>query len=231
MSKLSLLLSKSALTSLFACGIISAATVTGGLSKYRAFQFGTDLPTVATQVGANVSQAKVIHSRPALNQELEWRPQSLGPSDQRESANEVVFSFYNGELYRIAISYDRYEIEGLTADDIIEAVSAIYGPVANLPIQVKPLEDRYGDQDEVVARWQDPQYSFDLMRSSYGPAFKLIGILKRLDSQARAAIQEAKRLDIQEAPQRDAARQASEQEAVRAKLEKSRLVNKPRFRP
>jgi hypothetical protein len=98
-------------------------------------------------------------------------------------------------------------------------------------IPVKSPEDSYGDQDEVVARWQDPQYSFDLMRSSYGPTFKLIGVLRALDSAANAAIQEAKRLDIEEAPQRDAARQASEQEAVRAKLEKSRLVNKPGFRP
>lgn len=231
MSKLSLIVSKLTLTSLFVCGMISAASVAGDLSKYRGFQFGTDLPTVTKQVGASVSQAKVIHSRPALIQELKWRPQSLGPSTQKESANEVVFSFYNGELYRIAISYDRYEIQGLTTDDIIEAVSTIYGPAARLAIPVKSPENHYSDQDEVVARWQDPQYSFDLVRSSYGPTFKLIGVLKRLDAPAQAAIHEATRLDIEEAPQRDAARRASEQEAVRAKLEKSRLVNKPRFRP
>jgi hypothetical protein len=231
MSKLSLIAAKAALVSLLACGLITAATAAGDLSKYRSFQFGTDLATIAKQVGASASQAKVVHSRPALIQELEWHPQGLGPSAEKESANDVVFSFYNGELYRIAINYDRYETEGLTAEDIIGAVSTIYGPAAKLVIPVKSPEDSYGDQDEVVARWQDPQYSFDLMRSSYGPTFKLIGVLRALDSAANAAIQEAKRLDIEEAPQRDAARQASEQEAVRAKLEKSRLVNKPRFRP
>jgi hypothetical protein len=211
------------------CGVISAAAA--DLSKYRGFQFGTDLPTVAKQVGASVTQANVIHSRPALIQELEWRPQSLGPSTQKESSDEVVFSFYNGELYRLVIKYDRYEIEGLTAEDIIDAVSTIYGPAVRPAAPVKAEEDRYGEQEDVVARWQDPQYCFDLMRSSYGPTFKLIGVLKRLDSPAQAAMLEAKRLDIQEAPQRDAARQASEQEAARAKLEKARLVNKPRFRP
>lgn len=231
MSKPGSIVSKSALASLFVCGMISAATEAGDFSKYRDFQFGADLPTVAKQAGLNVAQAKVIHSRPALIQELEWHPQSLGPSAQRDSANEVVFSFYNGELYRIAISYDRYEIEGLTAADVIEAVSTLYGPPDQLPIPVKSPEDRYGDRDEVVARWQDSQYSFHLMRSSYGSTFKLIGVLKRLDSSAQAAVQEATRLDIQEAPQRDAARQASEQESARAKLEKSRLLNKPRFRP
>jgi hypothetical protein len=132
---------------------------------------------------------------------------------------------------RTEVEYDRYEIEGLTAEDIVEAVSTIHGPAAKFAPPAAPTEDHYGDKEEVVGRWQDPQYSFDLIRSSYGPTFKLIGVLKKLNSLAQAAIQEAKRLDIQEAPQRDAARQASEQEAVRAMLEKSRLVNKPRFRP
>jgi len=231
MLKVNRIASKSAFTSLFLCGMISAATVAGDLSKYRSFQFGTGLPAVAKQIGASVSQAKVIHSRPALIQELQWRPQSLGPSAQKESADEVIFSFYSGELYRIEIKYDRYETEGLTTEDVIEAVSVMYGATARFTAPVKAAEARYGDQEEVVARWQDPQYCFDLTRSSYGPSFRLIGILKRLDSPAQAAIVEAKRLDVLEAPQRDAALQASEQETARAKLEKARLLNKPRFRP
>jgi hypothetical protein len=48
----------------------------GDLSTYRNFQLGTDLATVAKQAGEDPSQANVIHRRPALIQELEWRPQS-----------------------------------------------------------------------------------------------------------------------------------------------------------
>jgi hypothetical protein len=231
MFKVRSIASKSRLTALFVCGAMSIATAAGDLSRYRSFRFGTDLPTVARQVGASVSQAKVIHRRPALIQELEWRPRSLGPSLQAEPANEVVFSFYNGELYRIVVSYDRYEIEGLTAQDIIDAVSVIYGPAIQVAAPVKNAWDSYSGRDEPVARWQDSQYAFDLVRPAYGPSFKLIGVLKELDSSAQDAIVEAKRLDDREAPQRDAARVASEQEAARAQLEKSRLVNKPRFRP
>jgi hypothetical protein len=84
-----------------------ASASAADLSKYRNFRLGTDLGTIAKQVGASPSQAKVIHRRPALIQELEWRPQPLGPSSQTESAQEVVFSFYGGELFRIAINYDR----------------------------------------------------------------------------------------------------------------------------
>jgi hypothetical protein len=99
------------------------------------------------------------------------------------------------------------------------------------PALAKAAPGPYGDQEEVLARWQDQQYRFDLMRYSYGPSFKLIGVLKRLEAPAQAAISEAKRLDNQEAPQRDAARMATEEEAARAKLQKARIVNKPNFRP
>jgi hypothetical protein len=82
---------------------MSATTLAKDLSRYRNFQFGTDLPTIAKQVRASPSQAKVVHRRPALIQELEWHPQPLDPSSQTEFANEVIFSFYEGELFRIAI--------------------------------------------------------------------------------------------------------------------------------
>jgi hypothetical protein len=223
--------SKSALTSLFVCGVVSAAAVAADLSQYRNVQFGTDLPAVAKQVGVSASEAKVIHSRPALVQELEWRPRGLGSSPQTESVDKVIFSFYNGELYRIVINYDRYEIEGLTAEDMVDAISVTYGTATKPAPPVKAGQDRYGDQEDVIARWQDPQYYFDLVRSSYGRGFSLIGVMTRLDSPVQAAILEAKRLDDQEAPQRDAARLASEQGAARDKLEKARLLNKPRFRP
>jgi hypothetical protein len=219
-----------ALTSFLAFGVMSAVALAADLSKYRNFQFGADVGTIAKQVGASPSQAKAIQRRPALIQELQWRPQPLGPSSQTESANEVVFSFYDGELFRIAVNYDRYETEGLTADDFIESISATYG-IAEMSVPpANAVQGRYGDQDETVARWQDSQYCFDLIRS-YGPSFRLLGVLKRLQAPVQASVTEAKRLDDQEAPQRDAARIAGEEEAVRAKLEKARIVNKPKFRP
>jgi hypothetical protein len=221
----------SALASLLVFGVLSAAILTKDLSRYRTFQLGTDLPGIAKQVGADPSQAKVVHSRPALIQELKWRTQPLGRSSQTESVQEVVFSFYDGELFRIAVDYDRYLTEGLTADDFIEAISAVYGIAETPAAPTNAVQGAYGDQDEIIARWQDSQYCFDLIRSSYGPSFRLIGVLKRLQGPAQAATAEAKRLDDQEAPQRNAARLADEKEVERAKLEKSRLVNKPKFRP
>jgi len=210
---------------------MSAATLPEGLSKYRNFVLGTDLSIVAGQAGADPSQAKVIHRRPALIQELEWRPPYLGSSSQPEPVKEMILSFYYGKLFRIEVNYDRYETEGLTAEDFIDAISAIYGPAARPTIPIKVAPGVYGDQEEILAQWQDSQHRFDLIRSSYGPTFRLVGVMKRMEAPAQAATLEAKRLDGQESPQREAARIASEEEAAKTKLEKARLANKPKFRP
>lgn len=212
-------------------GPMSAVTFAADLSRYRSFELGSDLATVAKQAAADPSQAKVVHSRPALIQELDWRPQPLGASARTESVQEVLFSFYDGQLFRIKVDYDRYQTEGLSVDDFVDALSAAYGPAVRPAASAKVAPGSYDDQEEIVAQWQDSQYRFDLIRLPYGPTFRLVGIMKKLDAPAQAATLEAKRLDDQEAPQREAARLASEEDAAKTKLEKARLVNKPKFRP
>ena len=221
---------RSALAALLMFGAMSTAAFGGDLSRYRNFELGSNLATVAKRAAVDASQAKVIHSRPVLIQDLEWRPQPLGASSQTESVQAVVFSFYGGELFRIKVDYDRYQTEGLTVDDFVDAISTTYGPAAKPTAPANVAPGSYGDQEEIVAQWQDSQYRFDLIRLSYGATFRLVGVMKKLEASAQAATLEAKRLDDQEAPQRDAARIASEEEAAKTKLEKARLVNKPKFR-
>lgn len=225
MTRLLAAVSRSAVTTVLTFGLISAAD----LSRYRTFQLGEDLPTVAKTTGVNASEARIIHSRPALVEELAWRPQSLGPSSETESAKEVVFSFYEGELFRIAIDYDSYQTEGLTADDFVEVISATYGPPAR---PAAPAEvELYSHEGLVVAQWEDSQHRFDLIRFSYGPRFKLVGVLKRLEAPSEAASIEAARLDYNEAPRRAAERMAKDDESERDNRQKARVVNKPKFRP
>jgi len=218
-------------TALFLASIAPVVLFAGDLSRYRDFEFGTDLATVAKQAGADPSLAKLIHRRPALIQTLAWRPQPLGWSPRAEAAQEVVFSFHNGVLFRVAVEYDRYAIEGLTAEDIVDAISETYGRASKPAAPAKTVEGLYGDPEEVFARWEDTRFRFDLLRSSYGPSFRLVGVMKQLDASAHAAISEAAWLEEKEAPQREAARLLDEEGAAKAKLEKARLVNKPKFRP
>jgi hypothetical protein len=73
------------------------------LSEYRGFRIGMDLAAVASQARMRPDQAQLIHQRPALIQALGWRPERSGSSSQTEAVRVVVFSFYNGELFRIVV--------------------------------------------------------------------------------------------------------------------------------
>ena len=224
-------ISRMAVASCLVCAAIPAGGLFAqDLSRYRKFQLGTDLPAVAKLAGVEPSQATLIHSRPALVQELAWRPREL-TSDQNEAVKQVNFTFYNGELFRVAIDYDSFQITGLTAGDMIDAISANYG-IASKPTSSATLAPAlYGDQQEVLAEWQDADHRFDLIRGSYGPSFRLVGVLKRLETPFRIATAEAARLDEKEAPQREADRLAKAGEAEKTALEQDRLANKPKFRP
>lgn len=202
------------------------------LSRYRSFQFGETLPAVAKQAGLELSDVKLIHQRPAVIQELEWPIWLVGGfSPRADPVKSILFSFYNGELFRIVINYDREETEGLTTGDMIEAISARYGTAtqpAGAEIAFSSAQV-YNDSEAVTARWENSQYSFNLYRSTFQPTFGMIAFSKRLDALARAATAEAIRLDAQEAPQREIQRQNKEGETNRESLEKARQVNKLNF--
>jgi hypothetical protein len=213
--------------------VSAAALVVPDLSRYRGFQFGERLPAVAKQAGLDVSQAKVIHERPALIQELEW-PIFLASSfsSPPDPVRTILFSFYNGELFRVLVSYDRDETKGLTTEDLTEAISAQYGTAtkpANIEIVFSSTQV-YNDSEAIIATWEDSQYSFNLYRSSYQPTFGMIAFSKGLDALARTATAEAIRLDAVEAPQQEIQPQNREDEKNRESLERARQVNKSKFR-
>ncbi len=203
------------------------------LSRYREFQLGMNLLAVAKQAEMQPSQARVIHQRPALIQELEWRPQrSLAYSPQGDPVQEVLFSFYNGELFRIVVNYDQIRTEGLTDEDMVEAISAKYGTATKPAAKVILFSSSqvYNDSENVIACWEDSQYSFNLFRSSYQLTFGMLVFSKRLDPLAQAAIVKVVRLDEQETPQREIGLQKKQDEENRARQAKARLVNKAAFR-
>lgn len=215
------------------CGLLPATLFGGDLSTYRSFKIGMDLPTVARMARTDPFQVKTLHQRPALIQEIEWHPGVFEASSQDEAAKDVLFSFYNGELFQITVNYDRYKTEGMNSGDLIEAISATYGTAAERdPTTKVSAPETYGsDRAETVARWESAECSASLSRSDYGPSFALILVSNRVGTLARAAIVQATRLDLQDAPQREAEHLKKQVEDERATQEKARLANKPKFRP
>jgi hypothetical protein len=211
---------------------LSAAILTAtDLSSYRGFIFGMNLPALAKQADIKPSEAKAVHQRPELIQELEWQPRRFpGPSAQLDSVDHILFSFYDGQLFRMLINYDRSRTEGLTLDDMIEAISAQFGPANRDPAEVD-FPSAYNKKVTALARWEDEQYAFSLIHSAYQPGFALVALSKRLDALAQTAAVAAMRLDDQEAPQREINRQRIRDDEARLQQDKARLANKPGFRP
>jgi hypothetical protein len=228
-------------SSIFGAEISAPLIDSQDLSGYREFRFGATLLAIAEQGHLKPSEARTIHQRPAVIQELEWQPQGfLSSSPRADSVRNILFSFCNGELFRIVVTYDPDRTEGMTDEDLIEAISAKYGtatrPVAEIILTSTHLYNEgekliLGQSERVIARWEDSQFLFNLFQYSSQDTFGLVASSKRLDALAQPAIAEAIRLDKQEAPQREIERQKKKIGESRARHKKARRANKAPFRP
>ena len=200
------------------------------LSRYREFQLGTSLAAVSQQSGVR-REARVLQQRPELIQELIWQPPSGLGTSPPDSVRKVLLSFYNGQLFRIAVSYEWDRTEGLTVEDMVDALSVTYGP-ALLPATeiASSLSRVFTESDGIVAHWGDPQHAIDLVRPSYASTFGLVMFSKRLDALARAATLEATRLDDKEASGRAIERKRIQDDEEHARQAKARTRNKATFR-
>jgi hypothetical protein len=228
-----------------ACGItgiallLSTSALNGQTTPhYRDFVLGSDLSSISARVKASAADVRIIHQRPALIQDLQWRlPYFAVESDQarKDPVQQITFGFYNDQLYRITIDYDRQRIEGMTESDLISALTDVYGPVTTptpkpktTPTFGSPIDVAWGTP---ISQWGNAEYTVVLLRSSFSTSYQVVVTSTALDALARAAALEAVRLDEREAPLREVARQKQEAEAARASQEKARAANKAAFRP
>ena len=199
------------------------------LSKYRHFTLGMNLTNLLERTEQKIADVKTIHSRPALIQELTWWPPNVpGTPLRSDSVEQILFSFYNGELFKITVTYDRTSTEGLTEADMVKAISAKYGPATIAAPEIESaINDRYDAKQRPVASWEDAQYSSSLVRSSFNDVLGLVVFSKPANAQAELAIAEAVKLDEQEGPKREAERQKKQVDD----LEVARQKNQKSFRP
>ena len=199
------------------------------LSTYRDFSFGMTVADLSKQIDQKPANAAVLHERPALIQELTWwPPQPYGPSRPAEPVEQILFSFYNGALYRMLMTYDSSATKGLTDEDMIRVVSAKYG-LATRPVTTVvnfPTNSPYHATEKVIARWEDSQYSLNLFRSS-GDTFAIVMFAKQLDAQAAISIAESVKLDQEEAPQKQAARAKKDAEDLEVERQKNIKTLRP----
>jgi hypothetical protein len=194
-------------------------------SKYRHFTIGMNLTRVMERTDKKMADVNVIHSRPALIQELTWWPPNLPGTPLRPDAVEqMLFSFYNGELYKMSVTYDRSSTEGLTDEDMVKSITAKYGPATYVALAI---DFTANERQQPVALWEDSQYFFNLVRSSFTGGFQLVIYSKKVNAEAELALAEAVKLDKQEGPQREAERLKKETDDLAV----TRLKNQKSFRP
>jgi hypothetical protein len=198
-------------------------------SKYRNFSLGTNLAAVLKHTDQRLLDVKATHDGSVLFQELTWRPANgIGVSYRSESVDELVFSFYKGELYKMVVTYDRASTEGLTADDMVKSISTKYGPATSIALEIDAAANEpYTVRGKPVASWEDSQYSLNLARSSFSSAFQLIISSKRVAAEADAALAQVVKVDELEAPQKAIDRRKKEADAI----ELTRQKNQKSFRP
>lgn len=202
-----------------------------GSGRYREFALGTNVASVATLAGVSRSAATTIHARPALLQELIWR-RPYDTSRPVDPVQTIVFSFYNDQLSRMVVDYDRQQTAGMTQADVIEALSTVYGERLLLARKTDGATSAHaGEFGAPLATWIHPGQAIALHVSSYQPAFRLVVISPSLDALAQLAIVDARLQDRREAPQRERDRQMQAAEADRVAKDKSRTANRATFRP
>lgn len=198
------------------------------LSTYRKFSLGASLDTVSKQIGQEPGQATLSHQSAAVIQQLVYWPIPTSTySGRAESVSQILFSFYDGKLYKIAVTYDGDATQGMTDDDMVSAISARYGTATRFyPEIMLPSDDERAPKETVIASWEDSGNSADLSRSDGLNSFELTVFSKTLEMKALAATAESLRAEKQEAPQKEIDRQKSEAD----KLEAARQKNIKAFR-
>jgi hypothetical protein len=233
------MMNKARTLAIYACAIVG---MTRGLdaqtlSQYRNFELGSNVSAVAALAGIALSGATTTHRRPALLQDLEWRPSrwiAQSTTASTDPVEEIRFSFYNDQLFRVVVDYGDERTAGMTQADMIEGISAVYGaPLLRTPRAPARTPSRLeSESGSPLARWGDGEHAVMLYQTSaYGAAFRLIVINGRLDDLARKAEIQALQLDAQEAPRLERARQKKESDEREAGAAKARAENKGAFRP
>jgi hypothetical protein len=215
------------------CSATSASLLGAqGRPYYRTYQMGADVLTISRQLG--VPSPATPLTLPALGalEELRWRSQYVrrGVAPSSDPVAQLVFSFFENQLFRIVIDYGSDRTEGMTEADVVAAVSRIYGAPAKRthppsPVGLRPQRPA----DSVVAQWTDGGYQVALLAVQDQTAFRMIVTSTPLEALARAAGAHEAPADLHDWGSIDAARPIGDGDS--AAREHTRRANIASFTP
>jgi hypothetical protein len=202
------------------------------LSRYREFDLGSSVAAVTAVTRTADRDLKTVHTRPALLQDIAWQPRYTtgAPVADRNSINEIVFSFVDDRLFRMTVAYDRSRTTGLTNADMIAALTELYGAPTSPSVPPRANADAV-DGVAVLAEWRHADVHVAVRRSRYTESFSLVITSLPLEAIAGKARATALTMDAREAPAREAALAKKRADDQRQAEEQTRTTNKKAFRP
>lgn len=214
--------------------LVASPLAAAELNVYRNFTLGASTREVLAHVRQVDRDLATQHVRPALIQEISWRPGYTGaqPRDASESVRVMAFSFINDALFRIVVEYDARKTEGLTKADMIGSMSLLYGD--RVPAGTRPVltaDDDGLEASAVVAQWRRGDHVVTLRQATYRGTDTLVVVSTPVARQAFQARAAALVLDTQEAPAREAARIRKDADLAAKASEQQRTSNKATFQP
>jgi hypothetical protein len=216
------------------CLCLSASTVASAdFSRYREFELRSSLTAVVAITKTAERDRKTISTRPALLQQFDWRPRYMPgpPVSGRESIDQIAFSFVDDQLFKMVVVYARDRTAGLTNEDMVASLTAMYGAPALSGRRAPRVGTQALDTSEIIGEWQHADTSVVLQRSAYSESYSLVILSLSLDATARKALADAAILDERDAPEREAARLKKQLDDERAAQELRRTTNKKVFQP
>ena len=202
--------------------------------EYREFQLGASVAAISALTDARLADVTLVHERPVVMQELRWIPSSFGTAGRSptrgKGVEQIVFSFYENQLYRMMVDYERSQTKGMTDRDMIDAIARMYGPPSSSNITDETRRSE-SVASRLVGRWNGPGYAIAVSRWAYGGAWRLVVESTPLATLARTADMRATLLDVQDGPQREAERARREQQGRNDAEAAARQANKTTFEP
>jgi len=199
------------------------------LSHYRGVSLGDSVQVVVDHLRLVAADVKVVHERPTLVQEVTWGPSRV-TSIEPDPLAEMILTFSAGRLARIAVSYDRERTQGMTNEDLQEAMGSVYGVSMLIATPLQTTSTPSAER-QTIGRWEDAETLLLLWREQYPNRVGLTITSLAGDQALQQAIAEGARVDAAEAPARDLPRRIDEAAAIQARAEKIRQDNKAKFKP
>src|SRR5258705_2430934 len=137
-----------------------------------------------------------------------------------------VLWFERGALKKLLSSDERAGTGGVRAEVVLNFFWGNWAPATSIALEIDSA-GQYELRQKPVASWEDSQYSFNLVRSSFSNAFQLVISSKRVAAAADMALAEVVKVDELEAPAKAVAHQKKEADAI----ELTRQKNQKSFRP